>query len=263
VEASILSRTDIRAREPEIGRLRLAPGSHSSPRDGVCVVELASLLAGERFSDRPDCVCRVIAGYLRSLNDRVSHSDRQRPLPYAQRAVGSRGGRTLTHARRDLCLVWAGARPGAGPIRRLFGRLAMRARVWVVVGARQAFRLDDGAGEYAARVVFARHGTKAAFNLLDRLFEVGSEPAPLADPVRRAAQARVAAAIRELAGDAPAAQREHRGQGGDHNGHPDYLGRGHARNGHEEDVEDDRAEHGDPERETEPVDDPHVLASVP
>jgi len=42
-------------------RLRLQPGSHRSPRDGVCVVELASVLAGERFSDRPRCVCEVIA----------------------------------------------------------------------------------------------------------------------------------------------------------------------------------------------------------
>jgi hypothetical protein len=248
----------------EIGRLRLAPGSHSSPRDGVCVVELASLLAGERFSDRPACVCRVIGGYLRSLNDRVSHAERQRLLPYAGRAVGSRTDRQLSRLRRDLCLIRAGATPGAGQLRRLAERLAMRFRIWIAVGGRQALRLDDGIGEYAARAVFARHGAEEAIRLLETLFELGeSEAAPLADPVHRAPQAGVAAAVRELAGDAPAAQGENGGHRRNGNRHAGDLNGRYARNGHEEHVEDDRAEDGDPERETKRAENPHDLLSVP
>ena len=54
-----------------IESLRLDPGSHASPREGVCIVELASILAKEKFSDEPDCVCPVIGAYLRSWNDRA------------------------------------------------------------------------------------------------------------------------------------------------------------------------------------------------
>jgi hypothetical protein len=231
------------------------------------VVELASMLGGEDFSDRPHCVCRVMAAFMRSFNDRASHAERQRLAPYAARAVGSRGDRRLTRERRDVCLVWAGARPGGGALRWFLQRLTMRVRIWVVVGVRPALRLDEGAGEYAARVVFARHGTKAAFALLDRLLELGEgrglEAAPLADPVEAATQARIAAAVRQLAGDADVAEHENGGQRGNHNGHARHLGGGHARNGDEEDVEDYRARNGDPERETKPADDPHDPARVP
>jgi hypothetical protein len=33
----------------------LSPGKHRSPRTGACFMELASLLAGERWSDHPAC----------------------------------------------------------------------------------------------------------------------------------------------------------------------------------------------------------------
>lgn len=253
------------------GSLHLAPGSHSSPRDGVCAVELASLLAGEKFSDRPRCVCRVVAASLRSFNDRASHADRQRLIPYARRAVGTRGDRELTRARRELCLVWAGAHPDAGPLRSLWDRIWMRGRIWVAVGFREALRLNDGAGEYAARAVFARYGTEAAFSLLDRLLEIGEEPqaaaklepAPLADPVQGAAQARVASAIRELAGDAQRANGENGGQGGHDNGNGAHLAGRDPGQADEEDVEDYRPHDRDPEREPESAEHPHDLARVP
>ena len=49
----------------------------------------------------------------------------------------------------------------------------MRLRIWFVVGSREALRLDDGIGDYAARAVFARHGAEAAIELLEALFELG------------------------------------------------------------------------------------------
>jgi hypothetical protein len=267
------------ARAPGIGKPRLAPGRHSSPRDGVCVVELASLLAGEPFSDRPDCVDHVIGGYLRSLNDRVSHAERQRLLPYAERAVGTGTDRQLSKLRRELCMLRAGATPGAGRLRRLGETLAMRLRIWMVIGGLEALRIDDGIGEYAARVVFARHGTEVAIGLLDRLLELGepegqvrvsangngngSEATSFADPVQGSAQSRVAAAVRELAGDAPVAQGENGGKGRNHNGHAGNLNGRDARNGHKEDIEDDRTEHGDPERETKPAENPHDVVRIP
>jgi hypothetical protein len=250
-------------RGPGFGTLRLAQGGHDSPRDGVCVVELASVLAGERFSDRPDCVDRVIGGYLRSLNDRASHAERQRLLPYAERAVGSCGDRKATHLRRDLCVLRAGGKPGASGPRKFFERLAMRVRIWIAVGGRQALRLNDGIGEYAARVVYGRHGAEEAIRLLEVLFEVGeSEAASLAHAVDRAAQPRVPASIPELAGHAPAAQSENGHQRDHHRRDDEDLRRGYARDDHEEDVEDDHAENGDPERGAERTEKSHDLVSV-
>jgi hypothetical protein len=243
----------------DLESLRLAPGSHSSPREGICAVELASMLGGEKFSDRPRCVCRVIAGYLRTLNDRVAHADRRLLIAYSERAVGSRAEQRVTHARRDVCLLWAGANLRGGRVRRSLDRLLMRGRILVVVGLRQAIFLDEGAGEYAARVVFARHGTAEALALLDRLLE----PAPLADPIQGPAQARVAAAVRQLAGEAQVAEQENGGQRHDHNGHARHLSGRDPRQGDEEHVEDDYAGNGDPERETESTEHLDHVARVP
>jgi len=44
----------------------LSKGKHSGPDQGACVMELASMLAGESFNDRPRSVDRAIAAFLRS-----------------------------------------------------------------------------------------------------------------------------------------------------------------------------------------------------
>ncbi len=261
--------------ELDIGSLRLAPGSHSSPREGVCVVELASLLGGETFSDRPRCVCRVIAAYLRALNDRLAHADRQRLRPYATLAVYDRAGHPGTRRRREICMTAVGARPRGGPLRRFLERLAVTTRVLAVLGPGRAIWIDEGVAEYAARLVFAERGTEAAFALLDRLLDIGEAPqagtnggsrnglpleaAPLANPVQGAAQARVAAAIRQLAGDAKVAQRENGGQGANHNGHADHLAGGDAGQRDEEGVKGDDAGDGDPERDSKLAEELHLL----
>jgi hypothetical protein len=166
----------IRKGPANLGSLRLEPGSHASPGDGVCIVELASLMGGERFSDHPGCVCEVIAAFLRGWNDRSSHADRQRLRPYAARIVGSRAEGSVTRTRRDICLSWAGADLTGGRVRASLRRLAMRFRVFVLCGLGPALRLNQGAGELASRVVFARYGPEAGFSVIDALLEVGSEP---------------------------------------------------------------------------------------
>jgi len=152
--------------------VRLSPGRHDSPRDGACVIELASLLAGEEFSDRPRCVCPVIGAFLRAWNDRAAYADRQRLRPYAQRVIGSRAPAVVTRQRRDICLEWAGARLD-GRLRRTASLLAMRARVAVFVGIPEALRLDDGAPEYAARLLIGRRDLAGAFMLLDAMLAIG------------------------------------------------------------------------------------------
>jgi hypothetical protein len=161
-------------RQSPIASVRLEPGKHRSADDGVCVVELASMIAGERFSDRPGCVCDVIASFLRTWNDGVSYADRQRLEPYAAVVVGTGGYRRTSRIRRDICLSYAGANLERGPLGRVAARLRMRARIAWTVGLFPSIWLKEGAGAYAARVCFARGGSDEAFALLDRLLEVGS-----------------------------------------------------------------------------------------
>lgn len=156
--------------------LRLEPGRHRSPRDGVCVVELASMIGGERFSDRPDCVCPVIGSFLRSWNDGVGYADRQRLEPYASLVVGTGGHRRISRIRRDICLSHGGANLARGPLRRFLTRLRMRAKIAWTIGIFPSIWLKEGAGAYAARACFARDGSGEAFVLLDRLLGVGSSP---------------------------------------------------------------------------------------
>jgi hypothetical protein len=157
-----------------ISSVRLEPGRHRSSDDGVCVVELASMIGGEKFTDRPDCVCPVIGSFLRCWNDGVGYADRQRLEPYASLVVGTGGYRRISRIRRDICLSYAGADLDRGPLGRVAARLRMRARIAWAVGIFPSIWLKEGAGAYAARVCFARGGSKEAFALLDRLLEVGS-----------------------------------------------------------------------------------------
>jgi hypothetical protein len=156
--------------------VRLEPGRHRSPNDGVCVVELSSMLAGEKFTDRPDCVCPVIGSFLRSWNDQVGYADRQRLYPYASRVVDTGGYRRISRIRRDLCLSHAGADLDRGPLRRAATRLRMRGRIAWTVGIFPAIWLKEGAGAYAAHVCFMRGDSESAFALLDRLLTVESPP---------------------------------------------------------------------------------------
>ncbi len=130
------------------------------------------MLAGERFSDSPRCVDPIIAAFLRSFNDRLSHRDRQRLVPSAARGVGTRAGRRRRRERLELCLAFAGLR----------SHQLARLRFGVVLGVPWTLRLCEGAGEYAARVAIADNSVEAGFRLLDELIG-GSEPAPLAGTV--------------------------------------------------------------------------------
>ncbi len=190
--------------------IRLAAGAHSSPEDGVCVVELASVIAAERFSDRPRCVCPVIGAFLRGWNDRAPHAERQRLRPYAELIVGSRAGPRVTRERRDVCLEWAQAVLADGPDRPL-GRAGIRVRIAVLCGLRAAVRFNEGAGDYASRVAWARRDTASAFELLDTLLAIGRPPPADAPPV---------AVGVDVNGDGNG----HRNGNGNGNGRPPALG---------------------------------------
>ena len=83
----------------------LTRGKHTSPRNGACVMELASMLAGEDFTDRPAAVDPVIAAFLRAYNDAVDDRRRQDLFRYAADTVGTRAPAAVVHARAERCLA--------------------------------------------------------------------------------------------------------------------------------------------------------------
>ena len=93
--------------EPSHQTVRLSRGKHSSPAQGVCVMELASMLAGESFSDRPSCVDPVIGGLMRAYNDTVDGERRQDLYRLAAEVVGSASTVEVERARAARCLAFA------------------------------------------------------------------------------------------------------------------------------------------------------------
>jgi hypothetical protein len=69
----------------------LSPGKHPSPRTGACFMELASLLAGERFSDHPACTHPLLATLARHVNDHTSDGGRQRLADLVPSVIGLTG----------------------------------------------------------------------------------------------------------------------------------------------------------------------------
>src|SRR4051794_6474587 len=94
--------------------VRLARGRHASHHAGVCVMELASMLAHEPFSDRARSISPTIGAFLRTYNDGVDDERRQDLYPAAAEIVGSAARRAVERDRISTCLGFAreqGARP--------------------------------------------------------------------------------------------------------------------------------------------------------
>lgn len=69
-------------------------------------MELASMLAGEPFSDQPASVCPVIGSFLRAYNDSIDDERRQDLYEYASRVVGSRADDQVQRARAEHLTAW-------------------------------------------------------------------------------------------------------------------------------------------------------------
>src|SRR5438067_11627652 len=83
----------------------LAEGSHDSFDEGACAMEWVSYLAGEGFTDAPECASRVLRTFTINLNDTWEAEDRQRLVPFLPRMVGTaKDGKDET--RSYLALDW-------------------------------------------------------------------------------------------------------------------------------------------------------------
>jgi hypothetical protein len=66
----------------------LSRGKHRSPRKGACFMEMASYLAGERWSDCPRCTHPLLASVARLVNDFTSDCNRRRLVELIPSVVG-------------------------------------------------------------------------------------------------------------------------------------------------------------------------------
>lgn len=133
--------------QPNYKTVKLARGRHVSPDAGVCVMELASMLAGEAFSDRPRSVSPVIAGFLRSYNDLVDDDRRQDLYGCAAEVLNTFGSREVEIARAARLQRWGeGLRAERWWRRALPGRLSS--------SQRSASLAPHQAGAYAVHSIF-------------------------------------------------------------------------------------------------------------
>ena len=86
--------------------IKLSRGKHQSPDEGTCAMELASMLAGEPFTDQPESVCPVIASFMRAYNDSIDDRRRQDLYEYASKVVGSRASEACSRPAFEHLTAW-------------------------------------------------------------------------------------------------------------------------------------------------------------
>jgi hypothetical protein len=152
--------------------IKLSRGRHSSPEHGACVMELASMLADEGFSDHPRSVSRPIASFLRGYNDLLDDTRRADLYRFASQTVGTAGSAAVEEARAARLLGWADQLWERRSSRSMLDRLRMR-RV------HKERSIDpEPAGTYAVHAIgkVTDETHAAALGLVDELIAIGARP---------------------------------------------------------------------------------------
>jgi hypothetical protein len=150
--------------------IKLSKGKHSSAESGACVMELASMLGGEPFSDHPRSVCPVIGSFLRAYNDAIDERRRQDLYAYAAKVVGSRCAGEVERARAERLLEWTATVQN----RRWTERVLLPSRLGSLSLQRRP--PADALGTQAVRAV-RKHTDEThtqALELVDQLLRIGA-----------------------------------------------------------------------------------------
>lgn len=84
-------KTNIADRAALLDTMTFASGAHDPESGQMCVMEAAAYIAGEPWSDHPQCVSPVIAAFLRSWNDSLPDETRTALLrPLLPLVIGTR-----------------------------------------------------------------------------------------------------------------------------------------------------------------------------
>jgi hypothetical protein len=158
--------------------IKLSRGRHSSPEHGACVMELASMLAGEGFSDHPRSVSRPIASFLRGYNDLLDDRRRSDLYQYAAQTVGTADSSGVEDARAARLLSWADQQWQRRSSRSVLERLRHRR------ACKERSADPEPAGTYAVHAIgkITDQSHESALALVDELIAIGApgypEPAP-------------------------------------------------------------------------------------
>jgi hypothetical protein len=156
---------------PSHQTVRLARGRHASQQAGVCVMELASMLANEPFSDRSRSISPTIGALLRTYNDGLDDVRRQDLYAVAAAIVGTAARRSVERERISLCLTFAQQQGMPLPGRRAALGLAT----------------SEAAGALAARAGLDAGAHDETLALVDQLVALGGHRSRwprMADPAR-------------------------------------------------------------------------------
>lgn len=156
--------------EPNYQTIRLSKGKHTSPAAGACVMELASMLAGEPFSDRPLSVSPPIAAFLRCYNDRLDDGRRQDLYQYAAKVVGSDSTPDVECARARRLVHWADDR------RSPYARWSALARFRSRSEPNRHLLDPESVASYAIRTIrrISEDTHAEVLDLIDELIEIGA-----------------------------------------------------------------------------------------
>jgi hypothetical protein len=162
---------------PSHQTVRLARGRHASRDLGVCVMELASMLAHEPFSDRSRSISPTIGAFLRTYNDGIDDARRQDLYPVAAAIVRTAARGAVERERINRCLAFGRQHGARMPSRRAALGLAT----------------PEAAGAWAARIALDADVHEEALALVDELVALGDRRSwwpRAADPARVVAEAR-------------------------------------------------------------------------
>ncbi len=85
-------------------QIKLSKGSHKTPQDGMCIMECAAYISGERHTAMPNCSSRLIANLAMDTNDNATDEDRNKLIPFVLRIAGSKGTPEMEKLRALMCI---------------------------------------------------------------------------------------------------------------------------------------------------------------
>jgi hypothetical protein len=85
----------------------LKSGWHE-PNGEACVMEAVAFVAGEPWSDHPECVCPVLGAFMRAWNDGLPDDAARDELlrPLIPRLIGTRGSPAVERLRATMAADW-------------------------------------------------------------------------------------------------------------------------------------------------------------
>ncbi len=92
--------------ELDMDNVQISRGWHDNPEEGISVMELVSLLAGEPFSGAPACVSPVLTEFMERWNNDLDDATRQRLKKYAPLLIGTAGQEAADERREWMAADW-------------------------------------------------------------------------------------------------------------------------------------------------------------